>query len=60
MDEATAIHQRLETAETARNLLYLAWREIFTIQKMKEKLMDGKEKINDGSNCFNPRIARKL
>jgi|LSQX01.1.fsa_nt_gb hypothetical protein len=47
MDEAAA---RLETAATARNLLYLAWREISTIQKLKENLMDGKEKINDSGN----------
>ena len=45
MDEAAAIHQRLETAATARNLLYLAWREISTIQKLKEKFMNGREKI---------------
>ncbi len=41
MDETA---QRLETAAIQRNLLYLAWREISTIQKLKEKLMDGKEK----------------
>jgi hypothetical protein len=57
MDEATAIHQRLETAATARNLLFLAWREFAELQ---EKIMNGREKNNDSGNCFNPRIARKL
>lgn len=58
MDEMAAT--RLETAALARNLLFLAWREISTIQKLKEKLMDGKEKINDNGNRFNPRITRKF
>lgn len=57
MDEMAA---RLETAALARNLLYSAWCEFSAIQKMKEKLMDGKEKFHDSSNCFKPRIARKL
>lgn len=57
MDEMAT---RLETAATARNLLYLAWREIFTIQKLKEKLMNGKENFHDSDNRFNPRITRKF
>ncbi len=57
MDEMAA---RLEAATLARNLLYSAWREISTIQKLKEKLMDGREKINDNGNRFNPRITRKF
>jgi hypothetical protein len=57
MDEAAA---RLETAATARNLLYSAWCEISTIQKLKEKLMNGKERFHDNGNCFNPRITRKF
>jgi hypothetical protein len=47
MDEMAT---RLETAATARNLLYLAWREIFTIQKLKEKFKNGKERFYDSSN----------
>ena len=46
MDEAAA---RLETAATARNLLYSAWCEISTIQKLKEKLINGREKFYDSS-----------
>ena len=46
MDEAAAIHQRLESAALARNLLFLAWREVATIQKMKEKIKNGKEKFS--------------
>ncbi len=57
MDEAAA---RLETAATARNLLYLAWREVATIQKLKEKIKNGKGKINDSDNRSDPRIARKF
>ncbi|WP_334103950.1 hypothetical protein [Aminobacterium mobile] len=57
MDEAAA---RLETAALARNLLYSAWCEFSTIQKLKEKLMNGKEKFHDNGNRFNPRITRKF
>ncbi len=42
MDEAAA---RLEAAATARNLLYSAWCEFSTIQKLKEKFKNGKEQI---------------
>ena len=56
MDEAAA---RLETAATARNLLYSAWCEISTIQKLKEKFKNGREKTNDSDNRSDPRIARK-
>lgn len=47
MDEMAA---RLEAATLARNLLYSAWREISTIQKLKEKFKNGKEKFNDSGN----------
>lgn len=47
MDESAG---RLESAALARNLLFLAWREVATIQKLKENLMDGKEKFHDSSN----------
>lgn len=57
MDEMAT---RLETAALTRNLLYSAWCEFSTIRKLKEKLMNGKEKINDNGNRFNPRITRKF
>lgn len=47
MDEMAA---RLEMAALARNLLYSAWCEFSTIQKLKEKLMNGKENFHDSSN----------
>lgn len=57
MDEMAT---RLETAALARNLLYSAWCEISTIQKLKEKLMNGKEKFNGSDNRFNSRKTRKF
>ncbi len=57
MDEMAT---RLESAALTRNLLYSAWCEISTIQKLKEKFKNGKEKFHDNGNRFNPRITRKF